>query len=168
MAAFLTEIWSSIPNWMRKVMGIRFDKSPIQTVDKLQEFVQTRAAYIAQTSLYGYLKTRMGIRFREVFEDDEFQPSINNAKWRTYGACLSDLAVFAAATASVENRLDSAQSERLARHIFTRAVQEKRSMIRTPKKSLQMSRGVSIPGLPACTGRTRRWERPHSPKAPAC
>ena len=90
-------------NW-RRIFGVRFDKSPIQTLDSLVEFIQSRAAYVAQTALYGYLKTRMGTRFRVIFEDDEFAPSINNAKWSTYGACLSDLTVFAAATVGAEER----------------------------------------------------------------
>ena len=94
-----------IPASWRRSFGIRFDKSAIQNVDNLAEFVQTRSAYVAQTSLYGYLKTRMGTRFRQVFEDDKFLPSINKAKWQTYGACLSDLTVFAAALTGVENRL---------------------------------------------------------------
>ena len=73
-----------IPENWRRIFGIRFDKSAIRNVDDLAEFIQTRSSYVAQTSLYGYLKTRMGTRFRQVFEDDKFLPSINKAKWRTY------------------------------------------------------------------------------------
>ena len=101
----LSRIIASVPSRWRRIFAIRFDKSRIQTVDSLVEFVQTRAAYVAQTSLYGYLKTRMGTRFRQIFEDEEFLPSINNSKWRTYAACLSDLAVFTTATAGIENGL---------------------------------------------------------------
>ena len=90
-----SSIGASLVGNFRRIFGIRFDKSAIQNFDSLTEFVQTRSAYVAQTSLYGYLKTRMGTRFRQVFEDDKFLPSINLAKWQTYGACLSDLTVFA-------------------------------------------------------------------------
>ena len=110
-------------NW-RRVFGIRFDKSEIQSVDILAQFIQTRSAYVAQTSLYGYLKTRMGTRFRQVFEDDKFLPSINKAKWRTYGACLSDLTVFAAAIAGSENRLKKNEISNLARRCFETAVEQ--------------------------------------------
>ena len=108
---------------MRRALGVRFDKSPIQTVEKLIEFVHTRSAYVAQTSLYGYLKTRMGTRFRQVFEDDKFLPSINVAKWRTYGACLSDLSIFVAAESAAANRLDAAEAANLASHCFNCAVE---------------------------------------------
>jgi hypothetical protein len=58
-------------------------------------FLQTRAAHIAQTSLYGYLRTRAGTRFPELFDDDTFVHSVNIAKWHVWLACLSDLAVYA-------------------------------------------------------------------------
>ena len=113
-----------IPGNWRRTFGIRFDRSAIQNIDNLVEFIQTRSAYVAQTSLYGYLKTRMGTRFRQVFEDDKFLPSINKAKWRTYGACLSDLTVFAAALTGTENRLGKNEISDLARKCFATAVQQ--------------------------------------------
>ncbi len=120
----VSRISALIPGNWRRIFGIRFDKSAIQDVDNLVEFVQTRSAYVAQTSLYGYLKTRMGTRFRQVFEDDKFQPSINKAKWRTYGACLSDLTVFAAAITGSENRLGKSEISDLALKCFEAAVQQ--------------------------------------------
>ena len=102
----VSRIAALIPENWKRTFSIRFDKSAIESIDSLAEFIQTRSAYVAQTSLYGYLKTRMGTRFRQVFEDDTFLPSINRAKWRTYGACLSDLTVFAAALTGFENRLE--------------------------------------------------------------
>ena len=113
-----------IPGNWRRTFGIRFDKSAIQTVDNLSEFIQTRSAYVAQTSLYGYLKTRMGTRFRQIFEDDKFLPSINKAKWLTYGACLSDLTVFAAAITGADNRLRENETSGLARRCFETAVRQ--------------------------------------------
>jgi hypothetical protein len=119
-----SRIAALIPGKWRRIYGIRFDKRAIQTVDSLSEFIQTRSAYVAQTSLYGYLKTRMGTRFRQVFEDDKFLPSINKAKWHTYGACLSDLAVFAAAIAGAENRLSENEISDLARTCFEAAIRQ--------------------------------------------
>ncbi len=120
----LSRIIASVPSRLRRHFAIRLDNSPIQTVDSLVEFVQTRAAYVAQTSLYGYLKSRMGTRFRQIFEDEEFLPSINTAKWRTYAACLSDLAVFAAATAGIEKGLGDREITDLARYCFATAVRQ--------------------------------------------
>ena len=113
-----------MPGNLRRIFRIRFDKSAIQNVENLTEFIQTRSAYVAQTSLYGYLKTRMGTRFRQVFEDDKFLPSINQAKWRTYGACLSDLTVFAAALTGAGDRLGEGEIPDLARKCFQTAVRQ--------------------------------------------
>ncbi len=120
----VSRIIASVPSRLRRHFAVRLDNSRIQTVDSLVEFVQTRAAYVAQTSLYGYLKTRMGTRFRQIFEDEEFLPSINNAKWRTYAACLSDLAVFTAATAGIENGLSDREITDFARYCFETAVRQ--------------------------------------------
>ena len=124
MSFELSRIIASVPSRWRRFFAIRFDNSRIQTVDNLVEFIQTRAAYVAQTSLYGYLKTRMGTRYRQIFEDEEFLPSINSAKWRTYAACLSDLAVFAAATAGIEDGLSDREITELARYCFKTAVRQ--------------------------------------------
>jgi hypothetical protein len=120
----VSRISALIPGNLRRIFGIRFDKSAIQNVDSLVEFIQTRSAYVAQTSLYGYLKTRMGTRYRQVFEDDKFLPSINQAKWHTYGACLSDLTVFAVALTGFEKRLEENEIPGLARRCFEMAVQQ--------------------------------------------
>jgi hypothetical protein len=68
---------------------------PVVDEDSLREFLDTRASFVAQTSLYGYLRTRAGMRFPELFDDDPFVKSINIAKWQIWLACLSDLSVFA-------------------------------------------------------------------------
>jgi len=62
---------------------------------ELRKFLETRASYVSQMSLYGYLRTRTGVRFPELFSDDVFVASINQAKWHIWLACLSDLAVYA-------------------------------------------------------------------------
>lgn len=77
-------------------LTFRRDSGPLDSVEALCRFVSTRAAFIAQKTLYGYLKTRMGIRYPRVFEDDVFVASIDIAKLHVYVACLADLAIFAA------------------------------------------------------------------------
>jgi len=62
---------------------------------ELRQFLETRASYVCQMSLYGYLRTRTGVRFPELFADDVFVASINQAKWHIWLACLSDISVYA-------------------------------------------------------------------------
>ncbi len=118
----LLRLIEAIPQKFKRALTLRFDRSPFDTVDKLTEFVQTRAAYVTQTSLYGYLKTRMGTRYRVMFEDEVFSQSINFAKWRIYASCLTDLAVFAAATVHERTGLDKDQTAKLAHFCFESAI----------------------------------------------
>jgi hypothetical protein len=74
---------------------------PVADPRGLTDFLRTRAAHVAQTSLYGYLRTRAGTRFPELFSDDAFVASINIAKWHVWLACVSDLAVYAGALVHV-------------------------------------------------------------------
>ena len=59
---------------------LRGRNTPITNRDGLQRFLETRANFVAQASLYGYLRTRAGMRFPELFSDDVFVRSINIAK----------------------------------------------------------------------------------------
>ena len=68
---------------------------PIDSPAALGRFLDSRAAFVAQTSLYGYLRTRAGMRYPELFDDDAYIVSINIAKWQLWLDCLADLAVHA-------------------------------------------------------------------------
>ena len=70
-------------------------KRAVADAASLTHFLDTRASLVAQTTLYGYLRTRAGARYPELFENDAFVVSINHAKWQMWLACLSDLAVYA-------------------------------------------------------------------------
>ena len=75
--------------------GRKGRKQTVADVAALGRFLDTRASHVAQTTLYGYLRTRAGTRYPALFEDDAFVVSINHAKWQMWLACLSDLSVFA-------------------------------------------------------------------------
>ena len=69
-------------------------KSKIKTLDELEEFIQTKSAWVSQVTLYSYLKTRMGTRYVLHFDNDEFMKSVNLAKWNIYAVALQDLTFF--------------------------------------------------------------------------
>ncbi len=66
----------------------------INSKEDLQNFIQERSAHVTQTTLYGYLKTRIGTRFSIMVEDEKFSNSINIAKWNIYVAAISDLTLY--------------------------------------------------------------------------
>ena len=69
-------------------------KSKIKTLDELEEFIQTKSAWVSQVTLYSYLKTRMGTRYVLHFDNDEFMKSVNEAKWNIYSIAIQDLTFF--------------------------------------------------------------------------
>ena len=75
-----------------KKITSKFNK--IKSEKDLQNFIQERSAHVTQTTLYGYLKTRMGHKFTLMVTDDEFSKSINIAKWNIYVVAISDLAIY--------------------------------------------------------------------------
>ena len=69
-------------------------KKKIDNFDALEDFIQTKSAWVTQVTLYGYLKTRMGTRYVLHFENDVFMSSVNLAKWNIYAVALQDLTFF--------------------------------------------------------------------------
>ena len=70
-------------------------KKKIRNLDELENFIQTKSAWVSQVTLYSYLKTRMGTRYVLHFDNDEFMKSVNQAKWNIYAVALQDLNFFA-------------------------------------------------------------------------
>ena len=69
-------------------------KKKIKNLDDLENFIQTKSAWVTQVTLYSYLKTRMGTRYVLHFDNDEFMASVNLAKWNIYAVALQDLTFF--------------------------------------------------------------------------
>lgn len=86
------EIWTSIKTYFG--FGRKIRQSPIDSPNALARFIDEQASFVAQTSLYGYLRTRAGMRYPELFNDDAFVVSINIAKWHLWLDCLLDLTVY--------------------------------------------------------------------------
>ena len=69
-------------------------KRKIKNFDDLENFIQSKSAWVSQVTLYNYLKTRMGTRYVLHFENDKFMSSVNLAKWNIYSVALQDLTFF--------------------------------------------------------------------------
>ncbi len=105
-------------------LSIRRDSAPLRTIADVEEFVTTRSAFVAQKTLYGYVKTRMGTRYPSMFEDDVFAHSINIAKMHVFAACLSDMSVFATAHALEAMPADPALRRRTALAFYRRGLSD--------------------------------------------
>ena len=69
-------------------------KKKIKNLDELENFIQTKSAWVTQVTLYNYLKTRMGTKYVLHFDNDVFMTSLNLAKWNIYSIALQDLTFF--------------------------------------------------------------------------
>ena len=86
----LISVWEYvIPIW--KISGLF---KTIKSEKDLENFIQERSAHVTQTTLYGYLKTRIGVKYIAMMEDERFLESINIAKWNIYTVALADCAFY--------------------------------------------------------------------------
>jgi hypothetical protein len=113
---FWHKIWGLLRN--------RRDTTPIDSVAKLQDFVATRSTYLAQKTLYGYVKTRMGTRHVAMFHDHNIVISLNIAKLHVFAACLSDLTIYAVAVALHGRPVGNVDREEMARRCYAAGLRE--------------------------------------------
>jgi hypothetical protein len=79
-----------VRNYVFPIKKITNKFRSINSKEDLKNFIQERSAHVTQTTLYGYIKTRIGSRYAMMFEDEVFLKSINLAKWNIYMAALTD------------------------------------------------------------------------------
>jgi hypothetical protein len=108
------ELWRGV--W--SVLRTRRDRAPIDSIAALEDFVSTRSAYIAQKTLYSYVKARMGIRYPAMFADANIVASLNIAKLRVFAGCLSDLTIYAVAKVMHDRPVGNDERCALARRMF--------------------------------------------------
>jgi hypothetical protein len=106
-----------------RLFAPRRRQAGIAGIDEFVEFLHQRSAYIAQSMLFGYLRTRMGTSFPEFFQDERFAAGIAEARLRVFAACLGDLTIFGVALAGAEQRLDDATCARAAGRCFGMALE---------------------------------------------
>lgn len=90
---------------------------PVSSVAALAHYCDTRSKFVAQTTLYGYIRTRAGTRYTLLYEDEVFTRSVNIAKWEIWIASLCDLATYAAATVGRRAAARPGELNALAAHI---------------------------------------------------
>ena len=86
----IINILKDVKNYVFPIKKITNKFRNINSKEDLKNFIQERSAHVTQTTLYGYIKTRIGSRYAMMFEDEVFLKSINLAKWNIYMAALTD------------------------------------------------------------------------------
>ena len=99
-------------------------KKKINNLDELENFIQTKSAWVTQVTLYNYLKTRMGMKYVLHFDNDVFMSSVNLAKWNIYSVALQDLIFFTFSYLKVNSNY---QNNDQAREIFFKILDDEAS-----------------------------------------
>jgi hypothetical protein len=123
----MNAIWEKAGAFLRDAASLlrsRRDTTPIDSVAALEGFVTTRSTYIAQKTLYGYVKARMGTRYPAMFEDKNIIASLNIAKMYVFAACLSDLTIYAVATVMHERPVGNNDRQEMARRCYAAGLRE--------------------------------------------
>ena len=87
---------------------------PLTTRQQLFDFIDSRAAYVSQVTLYTYVKARAGTQYPKLFQDADFLTSLRIARWHIYGAAICDLGLFAIAQLKRDGGLSGAAAQDLA------------------------------------------------------
>ena len=87
---------------------------PLTTQQHLFEFIDSRAAFVSQVTLYTYVKARAGTRFPKLFQNDDFLTSLRIARWHVYGAAICDLGLFAIAQLKRDGGLSDMAAQEFA------------------------------------------------------
>jgi len=97
---------------MLRTIGLLSDP-PVETRQQLYDFINTRAAYVSQVTLYTYVKARAGTQYPKLFQNTDFLTSLRIARWHIYGAAICDLSLFAVAQLKRGGRLDDKKASEL-------------------------------------------------------
>ena len=95
----------------------------ITTIQQLEFFIEERSAHVTQTTLYGYIKTRMGFKHYLMFEDKVFLESMDIAKWNIYVVALTDCIFYTFSYLINKKKL----KENKAKETFLKILEKQRS-----------------------------------------
>ena len=100
-----------------KTLGLR-GEDPVSTRQELVDFIDSRAAYVSQVTLYTYVKARAGTQYPKLFENNDFLTSLRIARWHIYGAAVCDLTLFSAAQLYVHAEFSAEKAKDFANNIL--------------------------------------------------
>ena len=78
----ITEALKHIKEYLLPVKKIAGKFKSLTSLDELKIFIQERSAHVTQTTLYGYIKTRMGFKHYIMFEDKD-KPFRNGLRFKS-------------------------------------------------------------------------------------
>ena len=90
----------------------------IDDIETLRSFISSRSSYMAQVSLYGYLKARAGTRYVSLIKDPLFASSMKTARDQIFFACLMDLTLYVLKTIHARKKQNFQNLDLFSRRFF--------------------------------------------------
>lgn len=69
-----------------------FRPEPIATVEGLEAFLDSRAAFMAQKCVFEYCRARSGVLSMKLFKEQAFIEAMHHSRWTTYALVYCDVA----------------------------------------------------------------------------
>jgi hypothetical protein len=85
----------SFVNWVLGIPAYFGRKPPIDTREKLVEFLDTRSAFLIQKNIFDYARARSGPYFSHVIKEAAFKHAVEVSRWSGYPTGLAALAEIA-------------------------------------------------------------------------
>ncbi|MDC3152152.1 esterase [Pelagibacteraceae bacterium] len=103
----ISEVLSAVRDYLFPYEKISKKFSKINNERDLTNFIKEKSAFVTQSTLYGYLKTRMGLKQNMMFTDDVFVDSVNKAKWNIFSEAVTDLTFYSVSFLNTKYNIDS-------------------------------------------------------------
>jgi hypothetical protein len=110
---------------LEKILPGLFGRAqPIASAMELADFMDSRAAFLAQKCVVEFCRVRAGVHWEKLFREAEFQEELRQSRWKSYPPALAMVAemiegVLRPAAGLNQRHLPEAL-EKLARDIFAR------------------------------------------------
>jgi hypothetical protein len=79
-------------NWISGISAHFRGLPPIDTREKLIEFLDTRAAFLIQKNMFDYARARSGPYFKVMIKEPDFQRAVEVSRWTGYPVGVAALA----------------------------------------------------------------------------
>lgn len=65
---------------------------PIATLAELEDFLDSRAAFLVQKCIYEYARARCGLHWQKLFKEEAFIQALETSRWSNYPLALGSVA----------------------------------------------------------------------------
>jgi hypothetical protein len=68
-----------------------FRDEPIATIESLEDFIDSRTAFMSQKCVYEYCRARSGVLSMKLFKEPAFREAMHHSRWTTYALVYCDV-----------------------------------------------------------------------------